>query len=129
MRNRAAVVSELIDTEKQYLCDVNLLLTVYLDPLLDGCCSVAEETAVALRQLARDLKPLSALSQQLLQGLTSAVEKDSTATARIFPVFQLLSPYMLMYSQYLSSYGPSVGSVETHRKANGTFRAWLEDRR
>eukprot|EP01103_Thecamoeba_quadrilineata_P002494 TRINITY_DN12446_c0_g1_i1.p1 TRINITY_DN12446_c0_g1~~TRINITY_DN12446_c0_g1_i1.p1 ORF type:complete len:776 (+),score=181.15 TRINITY_DN12446_c0_g1_i1:136-2328(+) len=119
-RHRFEVEREIIATERTYLISLYQLITKYLIPLRGQ--SFAKEND--LRSIFSNVEVLYQCNLQILSGLDP--NNKTIAITKVGLIFRQFSPYLKLYTQYVSNYGNAIGTIERLKK-NKKISAFLEE--
>lgn len=122
--SRAAALRELLESEKKYIEFLNIIWSVYYEPLLNPhaeqrACLIPLE--VAHKLLPSEFNTIRTLNNNLLKTLVGRLEPlddNKIATASVGDVFMKLAPFFKNYVSYNTSFGNCVDSISKLRKTN-----------
>ena len=125
------VVAELVQSEKAYLRDVELLIQIYLDPLRgkESAGGGGEDEDVSDLLSVQDINSIFSNIEQVLginKALLQALEKDQSM-ANIAVAFTTMAEYLKVYSIYCSNQDSSLKVVEEMESKVPRFKRWMKD--
>lgn len=127
VRQRKAVLKELVETEIAYCQDLDTLTEVFMLPLTFRSKEIGI-TKADIDTLFSNLEVLIQLNKQVLQDL-AALPKDSegnTEMQGVGLVFKKMTPYFKMYTQYSANQPHALAHLEQLSKTNSKFAECLQ---
>ncbi|KAL6070881.1 Rho guanyl nucleotide exchange factor [Balamuthia mandrillaris] len=121
-RHRHKIINEIINTERDYIKDLQNLIHYFMEPLESNKILSSEEIKVIFSNVTMIVKINLALYDDLL-----AKAKESKGDDLGQP-FLNLSDYLKMYSQYCSNQKMQRETLLACEKKNKEFKAFLESR-
>jgi hypothetical protein len=120
------VASELLQSERAYLKDVELLIQIYLDPLRrstkvgdESDCVVDLLQPVEINGIFSNVEQIVGVNRVLLEAL----EKDHSV-ANIAAAFQKMAEHLKVYAVYCSNQEQSLRLIEETEKRLPVFKKW-----
>lgn len=119
-RRRHLVINEIVTTERDYVRDLQVLLSVFMMPLQSKGIVTAEEG----RRLFSNVKTLMAINQALLADLEARV--GASQGNNIGECFLLFGDYLRMYAIYCANQKTAYKTLARCTKTNASFREALQ---
>ena len=126
LRLRAHSIKELVETEKQYVHDLEVLTEVYIVPLSQSGSNSNILNAEQHRLLFNNIPALIKLNKQFKVGLESRYKNWDPATSKIAPEFLQFAPYFNMYQGYLNSHEQAAGLVSKLYIRSSKFKKFID---
>eukprot|EP00013_Stygamoeba_regulata_P002586 CAMPEP_0177636664 /NCGR_PEP_ID=MMETSP0447-20121125/4557_1 /TAXON_ID=0 /ORGANISM="Stygamoeba regulata, Strain BSH-02190019" /LENGTH=787 /DNA_ID=CAMNT_0019138537 /DNA_START=40 /DNA_END=2403 /DNA_ORIENTATION=- len=115
---RENIINEIIDTEKHYVRDMEIMRDVYLIPLREKNLLTKDE----LNSIFGNVELIITVNRQLLEALVIEVEKQHSD---IGAAFLRVGQYLKVYSQYCNNQAVASRLVESLRASNLDFDGFL----
>ncbi|ELR18659.1 RhoGEF domain containing protein [Acanthamoeba castellanii str. Neff] len=119
-RQRNRVINEIVNTERDYVQDLKIMLTLFRMPLDEEGILTKEE----LSTIFSNLSMLLHVNSELYDDISKRVKE--TNGEELGQCFVLLADYLKMYSQYCSNQAAAREAVVNASKTNPRFRAFQE---
>lgn len=124
-QQRIFVANEIVESERNYLRDLQVIIELYLTPLKsNGIVS-----AVDLRTIFSQVEVISKISETLLKKLQAAMEAHQSQGVEIKfgkPILELCD-FMKSYSMYVNNYEMAMQVVQQYKRTNKKFVKFLAE--
>jgi hypothetical protein len=120
LKKRHMVINEIINTEKDYVYDLQVLLTVFMTPLLNEGILTPDEISA----IFSNAKLLVSVNKMLLADLIKRIKANQGYD--VGESFILLGDYLKMYATYCTNQETAGEVVTRAEKTNPRFRAFLQ---
>ncbi|KAM9989947.1 hypothetical protein ACTFIY_005993 [Dictyostelium cf. discoideum] len=120
-RFRIKIINELIETERDYVRDLNIVVEVFLNPIREKQLLSAKD----INSLFSNIEILFSINMNVLKAL----EKDKDPLCENISVGQTfldMSHYLKMYTTYCSNQQNALKILEEEKIKNQPFREYLE---
>ncbi|KAN0032251.1 hypothetical protein ACTFIV_006132 [Dictyostelium citrinum] len=120
-RFRIKIINELIETERDYVRDLNIVVEVFLNPIREKQLLSAKD----INALFSNIEILYSINMNVLKAL----EKDKDPLCENISVGQTfldMSHYLKMYTTYCSNQQNALKILEEEKIKNQPFREYLE---
>ncbi|KAM9963611.1 hypothetical protein ACTFIW_006847 [Dictyostelium discoideum] len=120
-RFRIKIINELIETERDYVRDLNIVVEVFLNPIREKQLLSAKD----INSLFSNIEILYSINMNVLKAL----EKDKDPLCENISVGQTfldMSHYLKMYTTYCSNQQNALKILEEEKIKNQPFREYLE---
>eukprot|EP00211_Chloroparvula_japonica_P002921 CAMPEP_0119118484 /NCGR_PEP_ID=MMETSP1310-20130426/347_1 /TAXON_ID=464262 /ORGANISM="Genus nov. species nov., Strain RCC2339" /LENGTH=459 /DNA_ID=CAMNT_0007107851 /DNA_START=279 /DNA_END=1658 /DNA_ORIENTATION=- len=127
LKQRRAVVEEIVQTETNYLKLLEELESLYMTPLAEKLGDREEGGLLTKEENERIfgiMRTIINIVREHLPLMTAAV---SSVTEGIGEVFLKLCPWLKHYAVYINSFDGSVKAIQTAKKRNPGFKKFLKD--
>eukprot|EP01102_Stenamoeba_stenopodia_P010138 TRINITY_DN3022_c0_g1_i3.p1 TRINITY_DN3022_c0_g1~~TRINITY_DN3022_c0_g1_i3.p1 ORF type:complete len:574 (+),score=165.63 TRINITY_DN3022_c0_g1_i3:1076-2797(+) len=121
VRMRNNVINEIIQTERDYINDLKLIIRSFRDPIKESEFIAEKDSNI----IFGNIQMLLGVNQELLRDLH--VQSQSPAPM-IGTSFSSLADYLKMYSSYCASHHASLEHLDTVTKKSPKLAAFLQDR-
>lgn len=126
LRLRAKSIQELINTEIDYVNDLQNLTKVYIEPLHPNTDPLKTLTEEQHRLLFNNIPSLIKLNQQFKLGLETIYANWDPSTSKIAPEFLQFAPYFNMYQGYLNSHEQAAALVSKLKIRSSKFKKFID---
>jgi len=113
---------ELIDTEKIYVNDLEVMIESFYQPLQS---ILAQEEVISIFTNTLMVKNVS---KNLYEKLAEAMNEIEEKEMKLGDVFKKNAPFLKCYSEYSIQYNTAVMAVADIQKVNKNFKKFLEDK-
>eukprot|EP01125_Pyxidicula_operculata_P004908 TRINITY_DN1817_c0_g1_i2.p1 TRINITY_DN1817_c0_g1~~TRINITY_DN1817_c0_g1_i2.p1 ORF type:complete len:764 (+),score=191.86 TRINITY_DN1817_c0_g1_i2:34-2325(+) len=125
-RVRLRIIQEILDTERTYIKNLEVLMNVFYEPLKKSVESSSPLLNVTqLNTIFGDIKLIIPLNQQLFEELQECVSKGPDNATKIGEIFVKMSPALKLYTQYVNNYENAIQTLNTLRKST-KFQSFLK---
>lgn len=123
---RKECITEIYQTEKDYILDLEIMIDVFIFPL--RTMGIIDEQE--LKQIFSNVEVLIHCNKEMLKQLESVIGDNSNGKfdgdIQIGEIFTKLSDYFKMYKVFCANQQNSLSSVDTYAKKNAKFKKNLE---
>jgi len=120
-RLKTHALHELIKTEKDYVNDLKIVITVFFDPLTkEGILTMNEITAIF-----SNIKIIYSINLNLLNDLQKISVKGDEGK-QVGTIFESTADYLKVYTQYCSNQEKCVSTLARAEKTNKALSAFLD---
>ena len=119
-RQRGLIISELIETEKDYVRDLRILIDVFYTPLKAKAVLKKEKSVSSI------FSPISLMLNVNVELLASLQKVDSPTLDTVCDAFLEIIPYFKMYSTFVDSFEKTCAQIAKLRRTKPKFRKFLE---
>lgn len=133
---RENVAREILQTEKDYVNNLMLLMSVFINPIKESLTDnvwkpkngskLGEVTLKEVKSLYNDLQVIVNYNGKLLRDLTPRVEKW-TPHQKLGDIFLQLGLFLKVYTQYVKDYDRARSELAHARKNSLEFGAYITD--
>ncbi|GAM23427.1 hypothetical protein SAMD00019534_066020 [Acytostelium subglobosum LB1] len=120
MRNK--VINELINTEKDYVDDLDLIINVIMMPLRDN--KILSDKDINI--IFSNIQVLLGVNQAMLENLVKTAKVNDGIS--MGPCFNLLADFLKVYSTYCSNHQNSTQHLAACIKKHAHFKQYLEEK-
>jgi hypothetical protein len=122
-KERQFVVKELLETERNYVRDLKLIVDEFQEPL--STSGILNPKQVF--EVFSTVKAFVPLHEQLLDNLSATIEKPD-AEQSPGQIFLAMADYLKMYTQFCASQSGIAQKISDISKANSAFRKFLDQK-
>ena len=126
LRLRGKSIQELVETEIQYVRDLEVLTEVYIEPLSSTGSSSNVINTEQHRLLFNNIPALIKLNKQFKMGLELRYKNWDEANSKIADEFLQFAPYFHMYQGYLNSHEQAAGLVSKLYIRSNKFKKFVD---
>lgn len=119
---RKECITEIYQTEKDYIDDLELIIDVFIFPLR----TMQVLTEQAIYSIFSNLEVLINCNKTMLSELEKIIDATTGAEVEIGEVFTKLADYFKMYKVYCANQQTSLAAVDQHLKKNANFKKNLD---
>lgn len=126
-RQRNKVAFEILETEKTYVKNLEIVNRVFLQPLRQ--LSVASDPLITPEDLSKifaNLEIILSVHAQLLASLQDRMSKWSRSQ-QIGDIFVTWAPYLKFYTQYVGNYNTALATLAECKKKDEGVEAFFKD--
>jgi hypothetical protein len=124
-QQRFFVANEIVESERNYLRDLQIIIELYLQPLKANGIVAAPD----LRTIFSQVEVISKISETLLKKLQAAMDANQTQGVEIKfgkPILEL-AEFMKSYSMYVNNYEQAMQVVQQYKRTNKKFVKFLAE--
>eukprot|EP00842_Homolaphlyctis_polyrhiza_P006908 jgi/Hompol1/806/HPOL_005421-RA len=119
-------IYELITGERKYLADLELIISIFLEPLKNGDIIPESEREDFIKKVFANIASIRDLARQLSQSL-SALQENYVISQGVGEAFLGVSHYFKEYIEYGAAQPLAKSLVAQQRASNPAFFKFLED--
>lgn len=119
---RKECILEIYQTEKDYICDLELIIDVFIFPLR----TMQVVTEQVLYSIFSNLEVLINCNKEMLKELEIVMDAKTGGDVEIGEVFTKLADYFKMYKVFCANQQNSLGAVDQQIKKNPEFKKNLD---
>mmetsp|Transcript_32457 Transcript_32457/g.55527 ORF Transcript_32457/g.55527 Transcript_32457/m.55527 type:complete len:564 (+) Transcript_32457:74-1765(+) len=119
---RKECITEIYETEKAYIDDLETMINVFIFPLR----TMKIATEQVLYNIFSNLEVLIHCNEEMLKELEQVIDAKTGAEVQIGEVFTKLADYFKMYKVYCANQQNSLTTVEQQTKKNSEFKKNLD---
>lgn len=126
-RKREGIVKEMIETERNYVGNLNKIIKYFLDPLLGN--SESENpfiSLVSIRSIFSEIKVLYGLNQRFLTELESLKTNDKLSIP-IGSTFVKMGPFFKWYQSYVCNYDKAYSTFTKLKQESVQFSSFIDE--
>lgn len=123
---RCHVISEILNTEKSYVEQLQSLIAHYLHPLQSSECRLISQQDVTL--MFSNVEIIASVNARFLEQLDQRIQlvtPDSAEEVVVGDLFLNFAPFWKMYTQYVSSQDSALALLQKLESRGGDFVAFL----
>eukprot|EP01122_Echinamoeba_exundans_P015717 TRINITY_DN7601_c0_g1_i1.p1 TRINITY_DN7601_c0_g1~~TRINITY_DN7601_c0_g1_i1.p1 ORF type:complete len:792 (+),score=182.74 TRINITY_DN7601_c0_g1_i1:88-2463(+) len=124
-QQRFFVANEIVESERNYLRDLQIIIELYLQPLkANGIVSAPD-----LRTIFSQVEVIAKISETLLKKLQAAMDAHQSQGVEIKfgkPILEL-AEFMKSYSMYVNNYEQAMQVVQQYKRTNKKFVKFLAE--
>ncbi|EFA81156.1 calmodulin-binding protein [Heterostelium album PN500] len=121
LQMRTKIIEEIIETEKDYVRDLQIVLDVFLTPIRDKSMLQLKD----INTLFSNLEILLSINKTMLEELEKDDEPSHYRT-KVGQAFEKMSHYLKMYNAYCSNQQAALKILEDEQEKNEAFKNFLE---
>eukprot|EP01103_Thecamoeba_quadrilineata_P008750 TRINITY_DN18481_c0_g1_i1.p1 TRINITY_DN18481_c0_g1~~TRINITY_DN18481_c0_g1_i1.p1 ORF type:complete len:534 (-),score=108.77 TRINITY_DN18481_c0_g1_i1:206-1807(-) len=124
-RLRFKTIQELIDSERDYIRDIDVIMRNIYNPLLENNILTKDD----MRNVFSNLAQLQMINQKLLEALDTALKKANNDynQIQIGLILKEMVDYFKSYMTYVSNSDMSLAIIERSKKKNPKFNQFVKD--
>jgi len=119
---KQAIIQEMISTERDYVQDLDLVVSLYITPL--RVKNILSDLYIGI--IFSNWELLANVNQQLLRDLERGM-RQSHITQNVGKIFLVMADYLKMYKVYCASHTNSVTTLEQLISSYPKFKAFVQD--
>ncbi|KAJ6228426.1 rho guanine nucleotide exchange factor 9-related [Anaeramoeba flamelloides] len=127
IEKRSQVIMELIETEKEYLGDLKIILNLYLNPLKEQKIIELKDISVIFSSVETIAGANDILFQRLMENYPKEDSNLKVGELNVGKIFLEMGDYLKLYTLYCSNHEAALKTIAHYRKKSN-YQKFIKDR-
>ena len=128
-RRRASIVNEILETERAYVKNLNVMVNIFLKPIQNKAFSANQILSNSeISQIFSNVETILGVNSRLLNELETRIPNNPAQKVQIGEAFNQLAPFFKLYTKYVETYAPGEKLIIELIEKNPQFNQFLSEK-